>query len=223
MADTLMLDSIALRALAEYAQSVRAPGGDPVYFVATPSADGGCRIEHQKERSEVTGPQAVVTPASTPTVRPGRPKMESVDVKAAGMAHHESMMKYDALFWSEAAVEKFLFPYYASKYQWLAAHVLAVLSRLFYGHVPTSAATTETTEVPTGTAGTTGASAAFAELDAEEVPFAVGHIPRSDYGIVDEAGTGPETAAASFLGRELAVLFRAPDGTVRHRLLAEFL
>ncbi|HEX7239826.1 MAG TPA: hypothetical protein VF263_06145 [Longimicrobiaceae bacterium] len=192
----LMLNSLALRDVAEFASSVRSPGGDPVYFVTTVDpATGRTRIKHVKEHSRCSGAHDVVVPADTTAVQPGRPLVADVTIRAEGMAEPESLNQYDAVFWSEASVEKFIFPYYASKCQWAAAHVLSVISQIFYGYVPDE-------------------NRSNAVL-AEEVPFAIAHLPRSEY-----VPIGDPTA----LGREMGVLFRNREtGAVTHRLLAEFL
>ena len=191
----LTLDSIAARAVAEYASSLRGPSEEPS-FIVTHRLHGHTRMG-VKQDPAASGPLQVVTPVATPFVQPARPPVEAVSMRAQGMDESVSLDEYDAVFWSEAAVEKFLFPYYASKGQWEAAHVLSALSRAFYGFVP----------------GEKGGAAA--DADPTTIPFAVGHLPRSDYATIDEE---PAT-----MGYALHLLFRTADGKVRARPLAAFL
>lgn len=191
----LTLDSIAARAVAEYASSLRGPSEEPA-FIVTSRPHGRWKMGVERHQ-EATDPHQVVTPLDTPFVQPNRPAVEHVSIRAKGMEQPVSLDEYDAVFWSESSVEKFVFPYYASKCQWEAAHVLSVLSRAFYGYVPG------------------GPDGAPREADEETIPFAVGHLPRSDYATVDEEPTT--------MGHALHLLFRKGDGTVHARPLAEFL
>jgi hypothetical protein len=194
MPDPLRLTSLQIREIAEYAESVRGPGGDPVFFVAQlDDASNAVTITCEKELPTAS-PLSVVIPASTASVQPLRDPVESVTILAAGMKEPDSLNAYDAVFWSESAVEKFLFPYYASKSQWQAAYVLSGLAKAFYGFVP-------------------GPLAQGTDPVSDPIPFAVAHLPRSDYVPLEESPTG----------RDVALLFRNADGTVSHRLLAEFL
>ncbi|HET7464921.1 MAG TPA: hypothetical protein VFJ82_27000 [Longimicrobium sp.] len=171
MAGELRLDSIVLRALADNAASWRAVGGLPGHMLTTfDRVEGWSTVFIPEEVSpEVTG---VRTPVDTRTVSK-RPAVDLIQIRAEGMSEPRSLSEYDAVFWSEAAVEKFVLPYYASKSQWLAAYVLDGLSRAFYGRVP----------VP----GACEAGAGAGEDTA--VPFAVAHLPRSDY--AEEYGAIP--------------------------------
>jgi len=178
---TFMPDSIGLRELAEYASGVRHSGDDPNYFVisADPHQPGNYHITHH-HHPPAPKPGHIVVPADTPTVAPSRPKVTSVIVTYEDPDGTEQVMlldgtRYDALFWSEGAVEKFLFPYYASKYQWAAAEWVGKMSTSWYGFIPTL----------------TGAPA---ERAADETtPLAMAHYPRSDYGVVEDGGVGPGT------------------------------
>jgi hypothetical protein len=190
------LDSITARCVAEYASSLRSRKYDPSFIVTRFDRDERqwC-MKVSRHHSPCSGPDGVVTPLETRFVQPERPPVTEISIRAKGMDHDESLMRYDAVFWSEAAVEKFLFPYYASKYQWLAAHVLATLSRIFYGYVP-------------------GGTEEVSARSEEEIPFAIGHIPRSDYVELEEHPA---------IAHELYVLFRDAEGKVTHRPLADFL
>lgn len=204
----MTLDSIAAREIAEWAASLRSRGGDPQYFIAQPGRSAGnYSIRNVSMRAEPVppqpGPATVVVPCSTAAVQPGRPSVTGIQIQAEGMpaTQWESLMQYDAVFWTEAAVEKFLFPYYASKYQWAAAHVLTAMARVFYGYVP-------------GPAGPAGSDAPWDD----NVPIAMAHLPRSDYTAIED----PHQTAN--IARDLVVLFldRSTGGLV-HRPLSEFL
>jgi hypothetical protein len=86
------------------------------------------------------------------------------------------LTRYDAVFWSESSVEKFLVPYLASKYHWQAAIVLEMLARAWYGGVPRLLENTTDPRVDDTGQG-------LGE-EYEGVPFAVGHLPRSEYVII---------------------------------------
>lgn len=149
------LSSLEARMMADYASGRR--GDDPRYLVGTP-VPGGYQI---KEEPTDPGPDPtrIVVPIRTVFVRPDRPKVDWIQMHAHG-SDVEDLMEFDAVFWSEASVEKFLFPYLASKYQWRAAEVLEALSRVWYGDVPH----------------------AMDESEEEAgLPFAIGHLPRSEY------------------------------------------
>lgn len=99
-----------LRAMAEWAASLR---NEPAYFLFR-AGENGFRAP-QDTLPEEMGPGDIVVPAFTPTVPAGRPVLHGVwlnhdDSGSKNLAHEG-----DALFWSTAAVEQFLFPYYASK------------------------------------------------------------------------------------------------------------
>jgi hypothetical protein len=202
--DELMVDSIGLRELAEYASSLRHAGGDPAYFVISEDPDhpGDYRIKHSRHpvRPE---PDRVIVPASTANVGSHRPRVKKVTVTyedPGGGGEHELTLpggEFDALFWSEAAVEKFLFPYYASKYQWAAAEWLTVMSQAWYGFVPDM-------------------RGGQPDVAADELtPMAMVHYPRSEYGELEEGGVvGP--------GEDVHVVTVMPTGEAALSRLAEY-
>lgn len=89
------------------------------------------------------------------------PSLTGVETLTAG----DIATKYDSVFWTEAAVEKFVLPYYASASLWRAACVLRTLSYAWYKGVPLDAML-----------GTDGA-----KEDDLTVPYAVGHTPDSEW------------------------------------------
>jgi hypothetical protein len=103
-------DYTTLRALAEHACALAT---EPQYFLFKAG-------EHGFRQKTTTGmpalePGDIVIPAYTPTVPPLRPRLDGVwcdseDGHTANIAHGS-----DAMFWSDGAVEQFMFPYYASK------------------------------------------------------------------------------------------------------------
>lgn len=156
---TIPVDSLVLREAADAASSNR---GARVWCLMQ---DGGVCIQPVQ-----TSPDSFAVTTSYVGNRPRPP------VSAAGMTagtdgsvdllkiyeEDGSWTSADAVFWTEAAVEKFVFPYYASKMQWDAPTFLSVMAEAWYGHVP----------------GTINPAPVILE---EPLPFAIVHIPRSDY------------------------------------------
>jgi hypothetical protein len=182
------IDALQLRALAETASSWRARGGDPMYGVLVDNAEGAPVLDVQPHLTE---PANAVVEFDTADVQPAR---EIIDILLLGkLAVLTAANAYDAVFMSEAAVEKFVLPYYASKSLWLGASVLQTLATLWYGFLPGS------NPVVTST---------------EPIPFALAHLPGSDY--VGVTGDGPT------LGSDLHLLF-LQDGEVNPVPLSTYL
>ena len=110
-------------------------------------------------------PEGALFEIETATVEP-RPKVDSLIIRS-GDTEMQLAPEFDALFWSESAVEKFLFPYYASKGMWEAASVLSKLSWHWYGRIPV------------------GHGSAPVEVD--DIPFAAVHTPDSEYHFLERA------------------------------------
>lgn len=103
-------DYLVLRAMAEWAASLRTTAE---YFVF-PAGTGG----FLPPTTSLEGVQSgdIVIPAFTPTVPVDRPYLGSVWFQPQGVdAVADLGAEGDALFWSTASVQQFLFPYYASK------------------------------------------------------------------------------------------------------------
>jgi hypothetical protein len=202
---TLMLPSLIVRSVADAAESHRGSGGEPGYMLTTHDLVNGWStvfVPQTDQPAPLSDATVVVTPVDTRTVTE-RPAVLNVYIQAQGMQHGymESLARYDAVFWSESAVEKFVLPYYASKSQYAAAEVLSGLSELFYHKIPSPDRTDESVPSPDRTD--------------ESVPFAVAHLPRSTYQNLTE------TAA---MGADLAVVKRHPvTGEVTHHLLSHYL
>jgi hypothetical protein len=103
-------DYATLRALAEYACSL---AGEPRYFLFK-AGENGFR---ERTTPDLPALEAgdIVIPAYTPAVPAHRPRLHGVwcDSEDGGTANVAAGS--DAMFWSDGAVEQFMFPYYASK------------------------------------------------------------------------------------------------------------
>lgn len=199
------LSSLALREVADFAASLRPRDGtEPVeeYIVTRfDEKKGDWRMKRHRGGPPPAGTTGVAVPVDTWTVQPDRPRVKHVSMQVAGIGD-VSLDRFDAVFWSEAAVEKFVLGYYASKYQWAAAHVLTKISEAFYGYVPNPADDNRP-----------GSAKREKAEGHETYPFAIGHLPRSDYATLDESG----------IGDELHFLFPGTDGKITSRPLSEFL
>jgi hypothetical protein len=173
------LNAHQLRELADAASSMRQPGGEPFYVVVVDGNSADPHLEIKKGTG--TQPADAVVEIDTFEVE-ARPVPTAVDISCDGQVQH-LVTAYDAVFWSEAAVEKFLLPYYASKSLWLAAAVLDKISRYWYGGIPQ--------ESPARTG----------EVD---IPFALAHTPDSEW-----SSLSPDGVAA---GRDLHFLARGHHG-----------
>jgi len=223
MTDTLlMVDSIGMREATEYAASLRQAGGDPEFVVLT--MNPGATDYSISVRPTAPDPDSgeVVIPCSTAAVQPRRPRVQDVEITVempdGRMVHlaSTSLAQFDAVFWSEAAVEKFLFPYYASKYQWAAARVLETLSQVFYGYVPGF-----TNPDPPAPGVKVSADDGEEEM---EIPFAMAHLPRSDFVPVEDSGLGAEGPTLAQALRDLHVLCWSPgQKKVTHHSMSRFI
>lgn len=206
----LTLNAFQLRWYAEMAASRRSITGDPLWLVA---ADVGT------ENPDVTLVSAPVAPADavfgveTFDVNPDRPPVSSVSIESEG-AERELFPDYDAVFWTESAVEKFVLPYYANKSLWEAAKILYRLSYHWYDRPPL--------EIPVDPTDRVGSQ------PLTSVPFAVAHTPDSEYAMmsINDAVTrgGHDTVTPGGvppLGWETALLFRGRDGKVHARRLSD--
>jgi hypothetical protein len=161
------LNAEQLRILSDAASGYR--GGDPFWLIyrgdeaptvvraATPPADAVFCVETREVED--------------------RPKPTAMIIDCDGSTRDLSE-SYDAVFWSEAAVEKFVFPYYASKSLWEAASVLEKLSKYWYGTVPPD------------TQG--GADANADPVPLGSVPYALAHTPDSDWNTMSQDGIGSD-------------------------------
>jgi hypothetical protein len=162
--EPIVLNALDLRNQADAYASLRGPKDDRYYFVqvGTPG-EGSLEMRHDRPEHG----EGIVFQLETSAQQPDRPKVDSVCIKAADRAM-ELADKYDTVFWSEAAVEKFVFPYLASKSLWRAAIHLQRLSACWYDGCP----------IPT--ADGTGEEVA--------IPFAIGHTPDSDFNFLEGSG-----------------------------------
>jgi hypothetical protein len=156
----LILNAEQLRQFADAAESRR--GGDPYWITYRDQDEPGVWQGADAPPDAVFGVQTKVVE--------DRPKLASMIVDCGGHTR-DLVEQYDAVFWSEAAVEKFILPYYASKSMWEAAAVLDKLSYYWYGTIP-------------GEDGDDG--------DDPLVPYAIAHTPDSDWNTVAVDGIGPQ-------------------------------
>lgn len=196
--EPVKLDAYGLRELAEAASAARGPEGDP-YYVVTMRVSGGPELSVVHGRPGDIPPLGTMIELDTRSQQPDRPAVTYACI-ASGPDSYRLDETYDAVFWSEAAVEKFLFPYYASKSMWKAARHLSALSDCWYKGRPA------------------GSPAPGGE-EVNEIPFAIGHVPDSQF--VPLPGDTHSIAAAD--GRDLHFLFRKPDGTVYPVSLADLI
>jgi hypothetical protein len=156
----IRLNAVQLRAAADYASSLRTVGGDSLYVTAEMQENTGFMVLGNAPAPKgSTAPGNTVAEVDTSDVTPNREPLTFAEIQvAAGKVN--LLGKYDAVFWSEAAVEKFVIPYYASKSLWMAGYVLTVLSEKWYGQVPGEAQQRD---------------------PMAEIPFALAHLPSSDY------------------------------------------
>jgi hypothetical protein len=185
----VVLNAAQLRAVADYAASLRSPEGEDVYITATYGEDGFLILGHEAVGRHEKPPRDAVVRCDTRDVTPDRPAVVTAEFGTAE-ATLNLAARYDAVFWSEAAVEKFVLPYYASKSLWMAGHVLDVLSAKWYGRVPGQPAILDT--MP-------------------EIPFALAHLPSSDYVALDSAS---EPLTGGVAGSDLILLAVDPIAQV---------
>lgn len=102
-------DYQTLRAMAEWAASLRQ---EPQYFVLRPGEIG---FDPPTETIPDLLAGDIVVPAFTPTVPQGRPELGGVRFRTPSGTVTNLAQQADALFWSTAAIEDFIFPYYASR------------------------------------------------------------------------------------------------------------
>jgi len=163
------LNAEQLRILSDAASGYR--GGDPFWIIYRGD-------EPPTVVRAATPPADAVFCVKTREVE-NRPKPTAVIIDCDGTTR-DLAESYDAVFWSEAAVEKFVFPYYASKSLWEAASVLEKLSHYWYGTVPPDTQGRDiqgrdTDPVPLGS-----------------VPYALAHTPDSDWNTMSQDGIGSD-------------------------------
>ena len=176
------LDAYALRGIAEAAASARGSNGEP-YFVIQEGEPGKGKLLLRPAEPGETPPPGTIMVINTPPQVNDRPAIVQASITPKGGTSC-SLLDYDAVFWTEAAVEKFVFPYYVSKSMWKSKNHLAALSDTWYRKGPRQGGE-------------------------EGVPFAMGHVPDSDFVPLTQGEGG-----------DIDVLFMRPDGTVYAKSLA---
>ncbi|HET7229542.1 MAG TPA: hypothetical protein VFJ16_06035 [Longimicrobium sp.] len=210
----LRMNALELRELADAAAGSRGPRGEPFYLLGGPNP----RIVRGVV-GQPPPPDAVVE-VDTIDVTPDRPLVTSLQLSASDRTLPlELAEKYDSVFWSESAVEKFVIPYYASKVLWEAGKVLNKLTYNWY-LFPED-------DIP---ADPTGQDPA---VPADSIPFAIAHTPDSDYfflgandarrdsGTANGNGDGTDDASSGsrVAERTLHLIFRDSQGNVYARRL----
>jgi hypothetical protein len=218
---SVTLNALQLRALAEWASGYR---GEVIDFYQ--EKDGAIRVWRR-----VNGPcpyPAILT-CDTPCVVKDRPRVAVATLGTAeqtlnllAIPYQNSFVAADAAFWSESAVEKFLFPYYASKGSWEADLYAEALRTTFYGARPMQAYEAVANH-PGGYQVVTDISRSK-DVNGEDA-FGLVHIPKSDY-IPQEQAQAMRSEALPLpplpTGGELGVLLRhRGSGEVRMCMLGE--
>lgn len=218
---TVVLNAMQLRGLAEWASGYR---GEIIDFY---EGENG-RIGLWK-RSKGPCPFPVILTCDTPRVVEDRPPVTAATMTAGGetvnllkIPYGNGTVEADAVFWSESAVEKFLFPYYASKGSWQADLYAEALRTVFYGIRPL-AEYQRVQENPGGFEDPNADAPPTAETDVIEEAFGLVHIPKSDYiPQAKEEDDEPAPLPKLMGGGELGVLVRHREtGAVRMRMLGE--
>jgi hypothetical protein len=166
----ITLNAHELRMLADFAESLRGSNGDPIYIL--PGDDGGLAW-----RTGGDAPGNTLFTVDTMDVTPGRVKPSAVTIAVAGQVPLQLADQYDAVFWSESAVEKFVLPYYASKSMWDAAAELTALSIAWYGRVPADG------DVQVGPVPDPADAPST-----DPIPVALAHTPDSDWSDLSAGG-----------------------------------
>lgn len=221
---SVTLNAMQLRALAEWASGYR---GEVVDFFEGQNGQIGLW-----SRSNGKCPYPVILTCDTPTVVQDRPPVKVARLGTAeetldllNIPYQGGTVAADAVFWSESAVEKFLFPYYASKGSWQADLYADALRTVFYGKRPLSEYA-EAEEHPDRYDDPTEPFA-LGETRAviDEQAFGLVHIPKSDYIPQQQTQNLREGAQPLPLlptGGELGVLLRHREtGAVRMAMLGE--
>lgn len=186
------LDAYALRGIAEAASGMRGSNGEP-YFVIQEGEPGEGKLLVRPADPDETPPPGTIMVINTPPQVQDRPVVTEGSITPKG-GKPFPISQYDAVFWTEAAVEKFVFPYYVSKSMWKAKNHLARLSDTWFHKGPKSRSECE-------------------DESEQGIPFAIGHVPDSDF-----------VPLAEMDGSDVEILFMCPsDGSVYAKSLAQML
>lgn len=215
-----------LRALAEFASSIR---DEPRYFLLKANEEGFRR--HPTQTLPPVEAGDIVIPAHTPSVPAQRPRLHGVWFHPQGGLQAENLWRIgDAVFWSTGAIERFLYPYYASKGGLQEGlKELVELAYLWIGQVPPGLGRDGTAAPRSGSV-----DAAMPEETGSTAPRVAGyvHMPTSEYIPESRAaatGSGTTTPAAGEVvarlspRRELGVVYVDADDRTRVSTAAEFM
>ena len=178
--EPIELDARDLRNAAEAISSLRGREQGDRYFIVQHGPPGKGELIPRHGNAGDTPPDGTLFQLDTRARQPHRLGVSQVTIKPKGGCAHV-LEGCDAVFWSESAVEKFLFPYYASKGMWRAAQLLTALSESWYK---------------------------TRETDPEKIPFAIAHLPDSQYTDLEE-------------GMDLTFFFKERCGCVSAKSLGQ--
>ena len=221
---SIILNAMQLRALAEWASGYR---GEVIDFYEGKGGQIGLW-----PRSKGPCPHPVILTCDTPQVVKDRPAVTTATLGTAeetldllNLPYQGGTVAADAVFWSESSVEKFLFPYYASKGEWEADLYAEALRTVFYGKRPLTQFQDAEEHPEHFQDATNPAVLELAQAVAGEEAFGLVHIPKSDYipqEQVQALRVGAKPLPVLPTGGELGVLMRHREtGAVRMRMLGE--
>lgn len=125
-------DYAVLRALAEHACSLC---DEPRYFMLKAGEDG--YRAHTTEDLPPVQAGDIVIPAYNASIPAHRPRLDGVWCHAADAPGPNLATRGDAVFWSDGAIDQFMYPYYASKGGMEdGLRDLLEMSYVWTGHVP---------------------------------------------------------------------------------------
>ena len=194
----LTLNAFQLRWLADAASGYRGADGEPLYVAPASAGDGPFEL---LPADPTTGlpPAGALLELDTFDINPQRPPTTQVEIWS-GTDHADLVPTYDAVFWTESAVEKFVLPYYASKSLWEAADALYRLTYYWYRKLPLDI----TDSPPTG------------RLTVDDsVPVAIAHTPDSEWVAGGLEGNNSGGGLDKVVGWETHLLFRDGKGNLK--------
>jgi hypothetical protein len=188
-------NSVQVRRITETTSGVR---GVPVWFTL-----------HNGEISASEQPPVSVAPTDTVILgatetRRARPAPEGYSIESLNgpFLERASLDGYDAVFWTDGAVERFMLPYYASVMGYQAVPFLTELMKIW---APGSVA---------------GGIRETVEEDTTKV-YAMAHYPRSEYVQMETTDPTAQTAEHEKMLGSVGLIAHGHAKPVRHRSFAE--
>ena len=207
-------DYVTLRALAEYACALR---NEPRYFLLK-AGEQGFRPLTTGHLPDVDAGDIVI-PAYNPTTPADRPRLHGVWCHTQDDDAPNLAAMADAVFWSNGAIEQFLYPYYASKGGMRdGLKELIDLSYAWTGQLPPGLQPERAADAAGGPARAVAAAvnviATVHIITSEYVQQTVAETP------VEPVDDAPVSRLAA--GRELALVYEH-DGRTHVHTMAEFM